>query len=48
MTKKIVDYQMFIPTNFEANKAEVFKIIKITEEEKAQIEQQVDEKLKKK
>ena len=32
-TKKFVEYEMFIPTNFEANKAEVFKIIKISAEE---------------
>lgn len=47
-TKKFVDYEMFIPTNFEANKAEVFKIIKISAEEIAQIEQQVDAKMKQK
>lgn len=37
---------MYIPTTFEANRADIFKIIKISEEEKNQIEQQTDAKMK--
>lgn len=33
MTQKFKDYEMFIPASFEANKANVYKIIKISEEE---------------
>ena len=29
------DYEMFIPSSFEANHVEVFKIIKISEDEKS-------------
>lgn len=48
MMKKFVDYEMFIPTSFDANRAEIFKIIKISEEEKAQLEAAVDAKMKQK
>jgi hypothetical protein len=39
---------MYIPSDFEANRADVYKIIKISEEEKNQIEQQTDAKMKSK
>lgn len=47
-TQRIKDYQMYIPSDFEANRADVYKIIKISEEEKNQIEQQTDAKMKSK
>lgn len=37
-TQRFKDYEMFIPANFEANRADIYKIIKISEEEKNQIE----------
>ena len=36
--QKIKDYEMYIPNSFEANRADIYKIIKISEEEKSQIE----------
>lgn len=39
---------MYIPSNFEANRADIYKIMKISEEEKNQIEQQTDAKMKQK
>jgi len=46
MSSRVKDYQMYIPTTFEANRADIYKIIKISEEEKNQIEQQTDAKMK--
>lgn len=42
MTKSSTDYEMFIPTDFQANRAEIFKIIKISKEEKQKIDEKTE------
>lgn len=48
MTKSTKDFEMFIPTSFEANRAEIFKIIKISHEEKQKIEEKTEVERQKK
>ena len=42
LTKMIKDFEMFIPTSFEANRVEVFKLIKISSEEKQKIDEKAE------
>lgn len=48
MTKTSKDFEMFIPTSFQANRAEIFKIIKISKEEKQKIEEKTEAERQKK